>query len=306
MNERVEKLKLFAAQLRRDVVNAVYYAKDGHPGPCMSAADLMAVLYFDLLRLRPAEPGWIDRDRFILSKGHACPLWYAALARKGFFPPAELRTLRALGSRLQGHPDLRKTPGVDANSGSLGHGLSQACGLALAARKRGSDSLNVVITGDGELNEGIVWEAAMSIARHKLTNVIAIVDNNGMQSGGKVDLVSGLYPLREKWEAFGWYAIEVDGHDIAQLLPILEKAFARGRTSRDDRQGMSLLPEDSPTDYPAPQHAPFPDQPVVLIAHTIKGKGVPYMEGDNSWHKRVPTDEEHQIALSILGGQDLD
>ncbi|HQB70809.1 MAG TPA: transketolase [Bacteroidales bacterium] len=305
MDERIEKLTLMASQLRRDVVNAVYYAKDGHPGPCMSAADLMAVLYFDLLRLNPEDPSWIDRDRFILSKGHACPLWYAALARRGYFPPVELKTLRVLGSRLQGHPDLKKTPGVDANSGSLGHGLSQACGLAIAARKRGSDSLNVVITGDGELNEGIVWEAAMAIAHLKLTNVIAIVDNNGMQSGGKVEKVSGLYPLREKWEAFGWYVVEEDGHDISRLLPVLERAFQRGRATREERQGMSMLPDHLRRGR-ASAGVPHPDQPVVLIAHTLKGKGVPYMEGDNSWHKRVPTDEEHQLALSILGGEDLE
>lgn len=297
MTERINRLTTIAMQLRRDVMNAVYIAGDGHPGPCMSIADLVTALYFDILRLKPENPDWIDRDRFILSKGHACPTLYAALARRGYFPPAELKTLRALDSRLQGHPVMKDTPGVDATTGSLGHGLSQGLGFALAARRRGGDNLTFILTGDGELNEGIVWEAAMSIAKYKLTNLIAIVDNNGVQSGGKVVEVSGLYPLREKWEAFGWYVVELDGHDMVQIIPALEKAAMRGRAPLADRADMTIVPGQSP---------PKPDQPVVFIAHTIKGKGVPYMEGDNSWHKRVPTKEEHQIAMSILGGLDLE
>lgn len=297
MTERIQRLNAIATQLRRDVVNAVYAAKDGHPGPCMSAADFVAALYFDILRLRPEEPAWMDRDRFILSKGHACPVLYAALARRGFFPPAELKTLRALDSRLQGHPFMRKTPGLDATSGSLGHGLSQGCGLALAARRRGSDSVTFVLTGDGELEEGIVWEAAMSAAKFKLANLVAIVDNNGMQSGGGVQAVGGLYPLRDKWEAFGWHVAELSGHDMAQIVAALEKAAARGRAPFAAGADAPITPWERP---------PQPGQPVVLIAHTIKGRGVPYMEGDNSWHKRVPTDAEHQLAMSLLGGLDLE
>jgi transketolase len=297
MTERIQRLTNIATQLRRDVVNTVYIAKDGHPGPCMSAADLVAALYFDILQINPDIPEWEGRDHFILSKGHACPVLYAALARRGFFPPAELKTLRSLGSRLQGHPDMKKTPGIDATSGSLGHGLSQACGLALAARRKGNNSLTFVLTGDGELEEGIVWEAAMSIAKFKLANLIAIVDNNGMQSGGSVDVVGGLYPLRDKWEAFGWYVVEIDGHDMEQIIPALEKAAIRGRTPIENRGNMSVVPSQEP---------PEPDQPVVFIARTVKGKGVPYMEGDNSWHKRVPTEAEHQLAMSLLGGFDLE
>jgi transketolase len=175
--------------------------------------------------------------------------------------------------------------------------LSQACGLALTARRRQDNSLSFVITGDGEIEEGIVWEAAMSVAKFKLNNLIAIVDNNGMQSGGKVDVVGGLYPLREKWEAFGWYVVEIDGHDMQQIVTVLENAAERGRKTVDESAGMIV---------DATQPAPKPGQPVVIIAHTIKGKGVPYMEGDNSWHKRVPTDEEYQLAMSILGGKDLE
>jgi transketolase len=219
------------------------------------------------------------------------------LARRGYFPPAELKSLRTLDSRLQGHPVMKKTPGVDANSGSLGHGLSQGCGLALAARRRGVDSLTFVLTGDGELEEGIVWEAAMSVAKFKLTNIVAIVDNNGMQSGGTVNAVGGLYPLREKWEAFGWYVAELDGHDMGQIITALEKAAIRGRASSEIGVEMPIIPRQPP---------PGPGQPIVIIAHTIKGKGVPYMEGDNSWHKRVPTDAEYQLAMSLLKGLDLE
>ena len=297
MTERIQRLTAAATQLRRDVVNTIYYAGDGHPGPCMSIADILAVLYFDILRINPDDPEWIDRDRFILSKGHACPALYAALARRGYIQPPELKTLRSLGSRLQGHPVQQYIPGVDATSGSLGHGLPQGCGMALTARRRKRDNLTFVLTGDGELNEGIVWEAAMTIAKFKLTNLIAIVDNNGIQSGGKVDVVSGLYPLREKWEGFGWYAVEIDGHDIELLTIILENAAKRGRTPREEREKMVIVPNQKP---------PKPDQPVVIIANTLKGKGVPYMEGNNAWHKRVPTEEERQIAMSVLGGLDLE
>lgn len=297
MTERFTRLSSIATQLRRDIVNTIYYAGDGHPGPCMSITDILAVLYFDILRIKPEQPDWESRDRFILSKGHACPALYAALARRGYFPPSELKTLRSLGSRLQGHPVQKITPGVDATSGSLGHGLPQACGMALASRKRGDDTLTFVLTGDGELNEGIVWEAAMTIAKFKLHNIIAIVDYNGIQSGGPVGKISGLVDLPEKWKAFGWYAVEIDGHDIEKLTLELEKASIRGRAKREKREGMQIVPHIA---------APEPDQPVVFIATTLKGKGVPFMEGNNAWHKRVPTDEERELAMSILGGSDLE
>jgi transketolase len=297
MTERFNHLASIATQIRRDIVNTVYYAGDGHPGPCMSVADILSVLYFDIMRIDPEQPDWNGRDRFILSKGHACPALYATLARRGYFLPAELKTLRSLGSRLQGHPVQKDTPGVDATSGSLGHGLPQACGMALAARKRGDDTLTFVLTGDGELNEGIVWEAAMTIAKFKLHNLIAIVDYNGIQSGGPVDIISGLVNLPDKWKAFGWYVIEIDGHDLKQLSLALENAANRGRAPREKREGMVVVPDMEPPD---------PDQPIVFIAKTLKGKGVPFMEGNNAWHKRVPTDDEHETAMSILGGLDLE
>jgi transketolase len=297
MSERINRLQKIATQLRRDVVNTVYYAGDGHPGPSLSITDILTVLYFDIMRINPEEPDWMQRDRFILSKGHACPMLYAALARRGYFPPAELKTLRSLGSRLQGHPVMHYTPGVDATSGSLGHGLPQGCGMALAARHRGDDNLVFVLTGDGEQNEGLVWEAAMSIAKFKLSNIIAMVDNNGVQSGGKVETIGGLVKLKEKWEAFGWYVVEIDGHKLEQIVSVLENAAKRGRTPVDFQQGMKISSE---------MKSPEPGQPVMIIAHTLKGSGIPFMEGNNAWHKRVPTYEEHQLAMSLLGGKDLE
>lgn len=297
MKDRIKRITAMATQLRRDVVNTVYYAGDGHPGASLSIADILTVLYFDIMRLRPEDEYWKGRDRFILSKGHACPVYYAALARRGYFPPAELKTLRSLGSRLQGHPVQKLTPGVDATSGSLGHGLPQGCGMAIAARRRGDDTLTFIVTGDGELNEGLVWEAAMNIAKHKLHNLIAIVDNNGIQSGGSIEKIGGLTNLPEKWRAFGWYTVEIDGNDMEQLVPAFENAANRGRKPREKREGMSIVPNMEP---------PNPDQPIVFIAHTIKGKGIPFMEGDNSWHKRVPTAEERELAMTYVGGLDLD
>ncbi len=295
--DRVENLIKMATQLRRDVVNAIYYGGDGHPGPSMSIIDILTPLYFDILRLNPEDPKWIHRDRFILSKGHACPALYAALARRGYFAPVELKKLRQLDSIVQGHPVPKDTPGVEVTAGSLGHGLPQACGMALAARKRKDDNVLFVLTGDGELNEGIVWESAMTVAKYKLTNIVAVVDYNGIQSGGKVADISGLVNVKEKWAAFGWYAVEIDGHDMELLLTVFENAANRGRLSREERIGFEVVPGAD---------APDPDQPIVFIAKTIKGKGLPFMEGNNAWHKKVPTVEEHQLAMSILGGLDLE
>lgn len=297
MSERIEKIQQMATQIRRDIVNTIYFSGDGHPGPCMSIVDIMTPLLFDILRLDPSQPKWLHRDRFILSKGHAAPALYAGLARRGFFSPVLLKTLRKLGSPLQGHPVPKETPGVEVTAGSLGHGLSQGCGMALAARKRGDDNVIFVVTGDGELNEGIVWEAAMTIAKYKLTNLIAVVDNNGVQSGGKVTDIGGLVKLKEKWEAFGWFAIEIDGHDLELLTTAFENAAHRGRLPLEKRTGMTILPGIE---------VPLPEQPIVFIAKTLKGKGVPYMEGNNAWHKRVPTTEEYETAMSILGGLDLE
>jgi len=255
--------------LRRDVLTMVHLAGDGHPGPALSAADIVAVLYFNVLRIDPANPGWPLRDRFILSKGHSCPVVYAALARRGYFSPDVLPTLRSLGSILQGHPVMGKTPGIDMTTGSLGHGLAVGAGMALAGRMLKRDYHVFVVTGDGELNEGIVWEAAQSAANQKLGRLIAFVDYNGYQSGGLLEEVSGMRDIAAKFAAFGWHTQEIDGHDVAAILAAVDAA------RKDPR-------------------------PSVIVARTVKGKGVPFMERDNSWHKRVPTKEELAKAIECL------
>jgi transketolase len=266
----IRTLEERARQIRRDVVTMIHLAGDGHPGPALSVADIVTALYFTLLRVNPADPEWEGRDRFILSKGHACPTLYAALARRGFFSPEVLPSLRSLGSILQGHPVMQKTPGVDSTSGSLGNGLSIGLGMTLAARVNRQDYFTYVIAGDGEIQEGIVWEAAMAAVRYKTGRLILFVDHNGQQSGGPVREVSGLYPVLPKWEAFGWHCQEIDGHDMRAILTAVERA--QGET----------------------------DRPSCIVARTVKGKGIPFMEADNSWHKRVPTKGELDEALAVL------
>ena len=271
--ETVDQLKEHARLLRRDVLTAVHLAGDGHPGPALSIADLVAALYFHVLRVDPARPDWPDRDRFLISKGHSCPVVYSALARRGFFSPDLLPTLRKLGSILQGHPEMKHTPGIDMTTGSLGHGIPIGAGMAAAGRLQGQDYRVYVIAGDGELNEGICWEAAMAAAHLRLDHLTVFVDHNGLQSGGTLDEVSGMNRIAEKFEAFGWHTQEIDGHDFEQILAA--EARAREETER----------------------------PSVIVAKTVKGKGVPFMEGDNSWHKRVPTAGELSSALAALGGE---
>ncbi len=261
-----------ARRIRRDVVEMVYRTKDGHPSPSFSAADMIAALYFHTMKLDPSNPDWEERDRFVLSKGHACPALYAALARKGFFPADELLTLRYLDSHMQGHPYAPKTVGLDATTGSLGNGVSVGLGMALAARIRKLDYRVYVITGDGELGEGLIWEAAMAAGHQKAANLTVFVDNNNYQSGGTVEQVSGPYPITEKWADFGWHTQEIDGHDMAQIVEAIE--VAKGVT----------------------------DKPSAIIAKTIKGKGLSFMIGDNTWHKRVYTDAEYAQAEIELGG----
>ena len=261
-----------ARELRRDVVTMIHRADDGHPGAALSAADIVATLYFGVLRVDPSHPGWPDRDRFVLSKGHACPVLYAALARRGYFDPALLPTLRTLGSPLQGHPDMRKTPGVDMTTGSLGHGISLGAGMAAAGRLQGRSFEVFVVTGDGELNEGLAWEGTVSAARLGLDRLHVFVDNNGWQSDGRVEDVSGMCGIARRFEAFGWHVQEIDGHDPAAIIAAVEA----------DRAA--------------------PGRPHAVVARTVKGKGVPFMEGDNSWHKRVPTAAELAEALKALGG----
>jgi transketolase len=259
-----------AKKVRRHIISMIGKAGSGHPGGSLSAVEIVTVLYFNLLRHNPEDPAWPDRDRFILSKGHAAPLLYAALAECGYFPVDELNTLRQLDSRLQGHADRTTTPGVEMSAGALGQGLSFSVGVALAGRLNSQQYKVYVLLGDGECDEGQVWEAAMAAAHFKVDNLVAIVDNNGLQIDGWNRDVMALDPLNEKWRSFGWHVIEVDGHDLSQLMEAFEQAkLIKG-------------------------------QPVAIIAHTVKGKGVSFMENKADFHGKAPTAEEVQIALKEL------
>jgi len=245
-------------------------AGSGHTGGSLSAADVVACLYFWEMRLDNANPGWPERDRFVLSKGHAAPLLYAALAEKGFIPKEELQSLRRLGSRLQGHPDMRKVPGVEASTGSLGQGIAWAVGMALAGRLDAKDYRVYTLLGDGEIQEGEVWEAVMAAAHYRLDNLVAIVDYNGLQIDGAVDKVMSPLPIAAKFEAFGWNTQEIDGHDFQQIMQSLEAA--RGHKGR----------------------------PSAIVARTVKGKGVSFMENGVDWHGKAPNTEQVERALAEL------
>jgi transketolase len=264
------ELEQMARLIRRDIVKMVHEAGSGHPGGSLSAVELVTVLYFSEMNVDPQNPKWADRDRFILSKGHACPVWYAALARKGFFPLEQLGTLRKLNSILQGHPDMNKTPGVDMTSGSLGQGLSAGFGMALGAKVTGKAFRVYVLLGDGELQEGSIWESAMAAAKYKLDNLVAIVDCNGLQVDGQCSDVMDLEPLADKWRAFKWAVRRIDGHDLDQILD----AFAWARQQ---------------------------DGPVAILAETVKGKGVSFMENAVHWHGLAPNREELEAALAEIG-----
>ncbi len=264
----LEKLLEMSAVVRKDILTMVHAAGSGHPGGSLSAADLMTGLFFGgIINVDPSNPDWDGRDRFILSKGHVAPVLYSVLARKGFFDPKELLTLRKLGSILQGHPHKGSTPGLDCSSGSLGQGLSIANGLAIGFKKQGRPNRVYCLIGDGELQEGQIWEAVMTAAQHKLDNVCAIVDYNHVQLDDTVENIKALGDLVSKWEDFGWNVIELDGHDMAQVV----EAFRMAMT--------------------------FKGKPTVLIANTVKGKGVSFMENQCKWHGLAPSDEEYAIAM---------
>jgi transketolase len=274
----VARLQEIARQIRLEVIKAVYVARAGHLGGPLSAADMLAVLYFNVLRIRPDEPAWPDRDRFILSKGHSSIGLYATMALRGYFPVAELATFDAAHSRLQGHPDMTRLPGLDMSSGSLGMGISAGMGMALGARLTGRASRTYVMLGDGECQEGEVWEAAMAAPRYGLDNLVAIIDHNKLQQyGWPGDGADGRTPpqvpgeLVAKWSAFGWRVLEADGHDVADILRVLALAA--------DGDG----------------------RPVAIVAHTVKGKGVSYMEGHYYWHTRAIKPDEYAIAMADLG-----
>ena len=264
------ELQKKAVEVRKGIVTGVYNAKSGHPGGSLSAADLFTYLYFEEMNVDPKNPEDENRDRFVLSKGHTAPVYYAALALKGFFPIEDLKTLRHVGSYLQGHPDKKHTPGVDMSSGSLGQGLSVAVGMALAAKMQGKDYRTYCLCGDGEIQEGQIWEAAMFAGHRKLDNLCVIVDNNNLQIDGTVEDVCSPYPIDEKFKAFNFHVININGNDFDEI----DKAFAEARAHKGE--------------------------PTAIIAHTVKGKGVSFMEDKAGWHGKAPNEEEYKIAMAEL------
>lgn len=266
---KLELMKI-ANEVRKGAVTAVYNAKSGHPGGSLSAADIYAYLFFEEMNIDPKEPKKADRDRFVLSKGHTAPGYYAALAQRGFFPVEDLTTLRKVGSYLQGHPDMKHIPGVDMSSGSLGQGISAAVGMALSAKLSNEDYRVYTLLGDGEIQEGQVWEAAMLASHRKLDNLVVIVDNNGLQIDGAIDEVCSPYPIDKKFEAFNFHVINVDGHDFDAL----DAAFKEARETKG--------------------------QPTAIIAKTIKGKNVSFMENQASWHGSAPNAEQYAVAMADL------
>ncbi len=270
MRQEIKDLYKKSYELRANVVKMVYNAGTGHAAPSLSMAEILTALYFHIMRLNTEEPHWKDRDRFILSKGHACPIYYAALAKKGFFPEEDLRQYRALNSKLQGHPDMRKCPGVDMTTGSLGNGAAASLGMALIGKKDKKDYYIYAVCGDGELQEGIVWESAMYAGNAHLDHLIWFVDYNGLQSGGRVEDIQSLDNLEEKFRSFGWDVQTIDGHDIEAIIQAAEKA--------QNTKGA----------------------PSVILAKTVKGKGVSYMEGQYLWHMKAPDDEQYVIAMEEL------
>lgn len=264
------ELKRIALQTRRRVVEMIYHAGSGHPGGSLGATEILVGLYFGEMNHRPDEPRWPDRDRFVLSKGHICPVYYAVLGEAGYFSTEILNSLRTLGSPLQGHPCMLKTVGVDMSSGSLGQGLSIGNGMALAGKLDGRDYRVYVLMGDGEVQEGQVWEAAMSAAHYKLDNVCAILDYNNLQIDGKVSEVMEIVPLKSKWEAFGWHVIEIDGHSFKEIFDALDEARAAA------------------------------GKPTIIIAHTTKGKGVSFMENAVEYHGKAPDEEGYKQAMAEL------
>jgi len=269
-SKKIKELEGKARQIRLMIVEMLARAGSGHPGGSLSSADILTCLYFSVMRHNPKDPGWPDRDRFHLSKGHCCPALYAILAETGYFPKEELLNLRKMGALLQGHPD-RHTPGIEVCSGSLGQGLSVALGMSLANKIDGKDSRVYCLLGDGEIQEGNIWEAAMAAAHYKCDKLCAILDYNGFQIDGRVADVMGLEPIQDKWRSFGWHVIEVDGHNMAAL----HKAFDVAKKNKG--------------------------KPTIIIAKTIKGKGVSFMENIADFHGRAPSADETHIAVKELG-----
>lgn len=265
-----KELSLTAWKIRLGIIEGVHSAKAGHPGGSLSAADMFTYLYFKEMNIDPADPKWEDRDRFVLSKGHTAPGLYAALAHRGFFPVEELKTLRQIDSRLQGHPNMNTVPGVDMSTGSLGQGISTACGMALAARYQGKDHRVYTLLGDGEIQEGQVWEAMMFAGHYHLDHLCVIIDNNGLQIDGRVTDVMNPYPIVDKLQAFGFEVVSINGNDFDEI----DSAFQRFHENYG--------------------------KPFAIVMKTLKGKGVSYMEDQASWHGKAPNDEEYEQAVKEL------
>ena len=269
-SSEIKQLRVLANKARMGAILGTYHAKSGHPGGSLSAADIFTYLYFKEMNVDPQDPQWEDRDRFVLSKGHCCPSLYAVLALKGYFDWDELTSLRHVGAMLQGHPDMKGTPGIDMSTGSLGQGVSAACGMALAGKLDNKDYRVYTVLGDGEVEEGQVWEAAMFASHHKLDNLVVIVDQNGLQIDGPVAEVGGIEPLDKKFEAFGFEVIKIDGHDFEQIKAALDRAkTVKGK-------------------------------PTAILAKTVKGKGVSFMENQVGWHGVAPNKEQYEAATAEL------
>ena len=265
-----KQLQITACKVRMGILTGTHSAKAGHPGGSLSAADLFTYLYFQELNVDPANPKWEDRDRFVLSKGHTAPGLYAALAHRGFFPVEDLTTLRHIDSYLQGHPNMNSVPGVDMSTGSLGQGISCAVGMAMGLKHQGKSARVYTLLGDGEIQEGQVWEACMAASHYKLDNLVVIVDNNGLQIDGDVAKVMSPYPIADKLEAFGFHTIAIDGHDFDQM----EQAFAEAKTVKG--------------------------KPTAIVMETVKGKGVSFMENNAGWHGKAPNDAEYAQAMDEI------
>ena len=272
---KVEALANIANEIRMGAIEQVYEAQSGHPGGALSCSDILAVLYFNQMNIDPTHPNSPARDRFILSKGHCSPALYATLAKKGYFEKTELKGFRKVESNLQGHPDMNKVPGVDMTTGSLGQGLSAAVGMAIGSKMDSAGCRVYCLVGDGEIEEGQIWEAAMIASKNKLDNLCVIVDHNGLQIDGTVEEVAGLVDIKEKFESFGFYTIEIDGHDIEEII----QAFQAARQEKG--------------------------RPTAIIANTIKGKGVSFMEGKAQWHGKAPNKEEYEEAINELKLQQI-
>ncbi len=265
-----EELEIMAKKVRKGIIEAVYSNNSGHPGGSLSIADILTVLYFKEMNINPKNPKWEDRDRLVLSKGHCSPALYSCLANRGYFPVEDLKTFRNINSYLQGHPDMKNIPGVDMTTGSLGQGLSSANGMAIAGKMEGKNYRVYCILGDGEIEEGQIWEAAMTSAKYKLDNLCVIVDNNNLQIDGTIEEVMSPYPIDEKFRSFGFQIINIDGHNIREIIDALDVAKN------------------------------VKEKPVCIIAKTIKGKGISYMENKAEWHGKAPNEEQYKLALKEL------